>query len=72
MRAKQFSGEAGPVVFKLAHRDYRKKVFWHANGIYLGETKENHELAVNLPSGKYTLKVVDEDGNELVQSFEVL
>ena len=70
--AKQFSGEAGPVVFKLAHRHFRTKVYWHANDHFLGETCEKHELAVNLPAGQYVLKVVDEDGNELTQKFQIL
>jgi len=70
--AKQVSGETGPVIFKLAHRNYRSKVFWHANDVFLGETTEKHELAVQLPTGSYLLRVVDEDGNELTQKFEVL
>jgi len=69
---KQMSGETGGVVFKLAHSQPEKRVFWHANEIYLGETQLMHELPVLLPSGKYTLHVVDEDGVELYQQFEVL
>ncbi len=72
VRAKQINGLPGPVIFKLAHRNHRKKVFWHANSQFLGETTETHELAVQLQPGTYLLKVVDEDGNELNQTFEVL
>jgi penicillin-binding protein 1C len=69
---KQMSGETGGVVFKLAHSQPEKRVFWHANEIFLGETQLMHELPVRLPSGKYTLHVVDEDGVEIYQPFEVL
>jgi penicillin-binding protein 1C len=69
---KQVTGIVGGVVFKLAHSQPEKRVFWHANEIYLGETKLMHELPVSLPKGKYTLHVVDEDGFEIYQPFEVL
>ena len=69
---KQVSGSVGGVVFKLAHSQPEKRVFWHANEVYLGETKLMHELPVSLPKGKYTLHVVDEDGFEIYQPFEVL
>jgi penicillin-binding protein 1C len=70
--AKQLDGKQGPVVFKLAHREADKRVFWHANDTFLGETSGIHDLPVTLSPGTYTLKVVDEDGFELTQELEVL
>lgn len=70
--ARQMDGRPGPIVFKLAHRDHRKRVYWHANGHYLGETKELHDLPVELDPGNYLLHLVDEDGNELNQRIEIL
>lgn len=72
MAAKQLSGDDGYVIFKLAHRYSNKRVYWHAGEHYLGETKNKHEVAVNLPAGKYILKAIDEDGFEISQPFEML
>ena len=70
--ARQIDGKPGPVVFKLAHRDHNKRVYWHANGHYLGETKELHDLPVELQTGEYHMHIIDEDGNELHQRIEIL
>lgn len=72
VRTKQTDGQTGVVIFKLAHAQPDKRVFWHANDIYLGETRLMHELPVTLPKGAYNLHVVDEDGAEINQPFEVL
>lgn len=69
VRTKQLDGSKGVVVFKLAHNHPEKKVYWHANGIFLGETTGVHDLPVMLQKGAYVLHVVDEDGNELRQNF---
>lgn len=71
MRAKQLDGQPGAIIFKLAHRHFNKKVFWYANDIYLGETLENHEMPINLPPATYTLRLVDQDGFEISQIFEM-
>ncbi len=68
----QLDGTKGEVVFELAHRNATTKIFWHLDGEYLGYTQDFHELAISTDRGWHQLIVVDEQGNELVKSFEVL
>lgn len=72
MAAKQLNGNEGVIIFKLAHRFEKKSVYWHAGDLYLGSTRDKHEIAVNINPGSYILKAVDEDGFEIFQKFEVL
>ena len=72
VKTKQLDGSQGVVVFKLAHNQPARSVYWHANDIFLGETRDVHDLPVVLAKGKYSLRVVDEDGNEIIQQFEML
>lgn len=72
IKTKQLDGSQGVAVFKLAHNQPQKKVFWHANEVYLGTTENTHEMPINLPPGSYVLRVVDEDGQEVTQPFLML
>jgi penicillin-binding protein 1C len=65
-------GQPSRTVFKMAHRNPGATVFWHLDRSYLGSTTSFHELALNPPPGKHTLTVVDDKGNRLEQTFEVL
>ncbi len=68
---KNLQGKKGEVVFRAAHRNPAKVVFWHVDDEFVGSTQHFHELAINLKWGKHTLYLVDEDGNEVRQNFEV-
>ncbi|MEM9888598.1 MAG: penicillin-binding protein 1C [Bacteroidota bacterium] len=59
-------------VFRLAHRAADTKVHWHLDRTYLGSTQDFHELALQANIGKHLLTLVDEKGNRLERSFEVL
>lgn len=72
VQTRDANGKPGPVVFKVAHRDPSAKVYWEANGKYLGTTSGLDELPVQLSPGKYNLHVVDENGYEVDQRFEVV
>ncbi|BDD07344.1 penicillin-binding protein 1C [Aureibacter tunicatorum] len=60
------------VIFELAHRNPKKRIFWYVDGIYMGVTSEFHQLEVNIGKGSHKLFVVDEDGNELEEIFEII
>jgi len=49
-----------------------QKIFWHLNQTYLGSTQDFHELALNPPPGKHSLTLIDESGEQIVRSFEIL
>ena len=68
----ELDGSAGRVVFKLAHRKQNAKVFWHIDESYIGETQNEHKLAVKPSIGKHVLTVMDESGEKVRLEFEVL
>ena len=59
------------VIFEIAHRKPGIIVYWHLDGIYIGSTKDIHQLALDPPKGKHILELVDENGNVITRKFEV-
>ena len=69
---KELDGTKGRVIFELVHRFSDSKVFWHLDGAYLGLTEGTHKMAIDALPGTHEIVVVDENGKEVVKSFEVL
>lgn len=65
-------GSRGRVIFTAAHREPGVKIFWHLDDVYVGETQDFHQIALNPPPGKHTLTLVDSNGNIATVNFEVL
>jgi penicillin-binding protein 1C len=63
---------SGKVVFELAHRNPGAVVYWHLDGEYVGSTKGTHHLLLNPPQGRHFLTIVDEDGESINHSFDVI
>lgn len=68
---KQLDGTEGRIVFELAHRNPRSKVFWHLNETYVGETQNFHKKELSPAKGQHKLTVVDEAGNSTSIRFTV-
>lgn len=58
-------GDRQQVVFEIAHRNPQKTIFWSLNDTFLGQTRLNHQMPIDVERGTYTLRCVDEDGVEL-------
>ncbi len=58
-------GDRQQVVFEIAHRNPQKTVYWSIGNKFLGETKRNHQMPIDVEKGTYDLRCVDEDGVEL-------
>lgn len=67
-----FDGKLGSVVFRVAHRVAQTTVFWHLDDAFVGKTAGFHQLSMTPSVGKHRLTLVDENGNRLVQNFEIL
>ncbi|MBX2889287.1 MAG: penicillin-binding protein 1C [Saprospiraceae bacterium] len=65
-------GQLSSTVFQVAHRKPDTEVFWHLDGVYLGSTKTFHQMALQPPVGTHTLTLVDKDGYQLKQGFEIV
>ena len=62
---RDIDGKIQKVVFEIAHRYPKKKVFWHLDNEYLGETVEIHQMQVFANEGEHIITAVDEDGNSI-------
>ncbi|MDO5571950.1 MAG: penicillin-binding protein 1C [Bacteroidales bacterium] len=60
---KGFESKKENIVLKAAHLRKNAEVFWYLNELYIGSTKENHEISCSPSPGKYTLKIFDDEGN---------
>jgi len=68
----EFDGRRGKVVLNATHRDTKVKIYWHIDNDYIGTTRNYHQLEVSPGPGKHTLTLVDENGERLVQTFNIL
>ena len=64
-------GDRQQVVFEIAHRNPQKTIFWTLNDTFLGQTRLNHQMPIDVERGTYTLRCVDEDGVELIRKIVV-
>ena len=69
---KDLSGELSKVIFRATHRFTNTEIYWHLDDKYLGTTRAYHAMEFFTKGGYHTMTLVDSDGNELVQRFEVL
>jgi penicillin-binding protein 1C len=69
---RQMDGSAGVITLELAHAQQNATVFWHINNEYFGATSDFHTVSVNLPVGEHFVTVVDNEGNTLSVSVEVM
>jgi penicillin-binding protein 1C len=60
------------VVFEISHRFPSRKVYWHIDNMYIGETTSPHQLGFVPEKGWHVLTVVDETGNSSSVRFEVV
>ncbi|NQX86485.1 MAG: penicillin-binding protein 1C [Flavobacteriaceae bacterium] len=68
---KDFDGSTQELVFKLAHFKPETTVFWYLNDTFIGSTKAIHDMAIQPSTGKHTITVVDEFGNETKRFIEI-
>src|SRR4029078_12054976 len=69
---KEITGEKGRTVFTVTTRNDQTKLFWSLDDMYIGETENFHQMAVNPSAGKHTLTVVDENGESVTKNFEIV
>ncbi|MBC3756835.1 penicillin-binding protein 1C [Hyunsoonleella sp. SJ7] len=68
---KDFDGETNDLILKVAHSKPESTLFWYIDETFIGTTKDIHELGIKPDSGKHTITVVDEFGNEAKRNFEI-
>lgn len=68
---KQLDGSDGKIIFELAHRNPKTRIFWHLDETYAGETQNFHKMELSPAKGQHRLTVVDESGNTASIRFTV-
>lgn len=69
---RELDGSSGSVLFQVAHRSSTSTIYWHLDGGYLGSTKMTHQLSMTAPVGVHTITLVDDKGEMLEQTFNVI
>jgi len=69
---RDHTGEMTRVIPEVVHRNPSKRIFWHLDDKYITTTKQIHQTEILAPAGNHVLTVVDEDGNTLTCSFNII
>ncbi|TGV02284.1 penicillin-binding protein 1C [Flavivirga rizhaonensis] len=69
---KDFDGKTNDLILKIAHSKPESTLFWYIDSTFIGNTKDIHDMAIIPKQGDHTITVVDEFGNEVKRSFEIL
>ena len=64
--------EKSKVVFEATHRKKKTMLFWHLDNQYIGSTTMIHQMALAPSIGKHKITLVDEEGNYLRRTFEII
>lgn len=65
-------GQRGQAIFEAACQNKETMLYWHLDDTYLGTTQGNHQMGIQATKGSHVLTLVDDQGNELKQRFEVM
>ncbi len=68
----EIDGTLGKTIFQVAHRRQNTIIYWHLDGVFLGTTQNIHQLGLTPDEGMHTLTLVDEEGESLIQQFEIV
>jgi penicillin-binding protein 1C len=68
----ELDGTMGKTIFQVAHRKVNTIIYWDLDGMYIGSTQGNHQMGLSPDEGIHTLTLVDEEGESVVQRFEIV
>ena len=68
----ELNGSLGQVVFEAAHSTPGQTIFWYVDENFIGTTSNPHKMGLQPPLGKHLLVLMDENGNMLSKSFEIV
>ncbi|MEK6782725.1 MAG: penicillin-binding protein 1C [Bacteroidota bacterium] len=69
---RELDSQQGNTVFEVAHRNPTINIYWHLDGEFVGVTRKSHKIALSPSSGKHVLTIVDDNGESLKRSFEII
>ncbi len=66
------TGSKKEIVFEARHHNQNASIFWHLDNQMIGVTTGNHKIAVIPASGQHTLTLVDENGESISRTINVV
>ena len=66
------SGSLTRIIPEIAHRIPSRRIFWHLDEMYIGTTRNIHQIELLAEAGNHVLTAVDEDGNMIKCLFLVI
>ena len=69
---KGLDGNLEKMVIEVSCRNQNEVLYWHLDGVFIGETTDTHKLAVSAPKGQHVITIVDRHGNSVKRTFEVM
>lgn len=70
IRTRSFDGTLQGVICEAAASS-AKRIFWHLDNAFLGETEGRHTMAISPERGRHTMAIVSEDGERATVDFKV-
>ncbi|WP_370568406.1 penicillin-binding protein 1C [Lacinutrix sp. WUR7] len=68
---KDFDGNTNELVLKIAHSKPETTLFWYVDAVFVGTTKDIHDMAILPKVGKHVITVVDTFGNETKRKITI-
>jgi penicillin-binding protein 1C len=68
----QLDGSKGSTVFEATHRRPTAMIYWHLDGQFIGTTRATHRVEFAPEKGRHVLTLVDESGETIRRSFDVI
>ena len=62
---KNFKGKKNELILKVAATNNENTLFWYQNDLFIGTTKDLHEMAILPKPGNYKITVTDTFGNSI-------
>ncbi len=69
---RELDGSSSYTVFEAAHANRDATIHWHLNDTYYTTTNMTHQVEIQATAGDYALTLIDQAGNILEHSFEIV
>jgi penicillin-binding protein 1C len=68
----ELDGTRGKVIFKVAHRIPKTKIYWYVDDKFIGTTTDFHQMGLSPEAGPHVLTLTDQNGETQRQKFEII
>ena len=68
---KGFGGEREKLILRAAHANPMATIYWHLDDLFVGQTTDQHEIALDIAPGQHLLTLIDNEGNQRRILFNV-